>query len=132
MKIPGPDHPITYTPNPSRVRARYEDVVIADTTGAVTCQEANYAPVTYFPREDVETGYMSKTADVSTCPYKGQATYYSILREGRLIEKAAWSYEAPYPSAEAIKGMLAFYPDKLEIYAVDEADLDARRHPAVE
>lgn len=129
MKIPGPDHPISYTPSPERMRARYEGVVIADTIGAVICQEASYVPVVYFPRVDVETSYMSKTTDVSTCPYKGAATYYAIIREGVLVEKAAWSYETPYPSAEAIGGMLAFYPDKIEVYAVDAAELDARRRP---
>ena len=127
MKTPGPDHPITVTANPSRMRVRFDDHVIADTDKALTLQEASYTPVTYFPREDVETGYMSKTATVTHCPYKGDATYYAIRMDGRLIEDAAWSYESPYPAMEAIRGLLAFYPNKVEVYAVDAAELDARR-----
>ena len=127
MKTPGPDHSITITASPSRMRVRFDDHVIADTAKALTLQEASYAPVTYFPRDDVETGYMSKTATVTHCPYKGDATYYAVRMDGRLIEDAAWSYESPYPAMEAIRGLLAFYPDKVEVYAVDASQLDARR-----
>ena len=127
MKTPGPDHPIAITASPGRMRVRFDDHVIADTAQALTLQEASYPPVTYFPRGDVETGYMSKTSTVTHCPYKGEATYYSVRLDGRLIEDAAWSYEAPYPAMEQIRGHLAFYPNKLEVYEVDSTELDARR-----
>ena len=127
MKTPGPDHPITITAGAGRMRVRFDDHVIADTAKALTLQEASYAPVTYFPRDDVETGYLSRTSTVSHCPYKGDATYYSVRLDGRLVEDAAWSYESPYPAMEQIRGHLAFYPDKLEVYEVNDAELHARR-----
>src|SRR5262245_57042293 len=54
MKIPGPDHPITITPTKGRVQVKFGGRVIADTTRAMTLQEANYPPVQYIPREDTQ------------------------------------------------------------------------------
>ena len=127
MKTPGPDHPITIAANPKRIRVRLQDQVIADTANALTLQEADYPAVQYIPRADVETGFMSKSATVTTCPYKGEATYYSIQRNGVLTEDVAWSYEAPYPAMEQIRGLLAFYSDKAEVYEVEPSELDERR-----
>jgi uncharacterized protein (DUF427 family) len=120
MKLPGPDHPITIAANPRRVRAKAAGHVIADSVAAVTLQEAAYPPVQYFPRDDVETGLLSQTALVTQCPYKGSATHYAMMVEGRRIEKAAWSYEDPYPAMEAIRGRIAFYPGGAEVYEVED------------
>lgn len=129
MKTPGPDHPITLTPNPRRVRARFQNHVIADTADALTLKEADYPAVQYFPRGDVDTGFLSQSAKTSTCPYKGDATYYSMLMNGDLAENVAWSYEEPYPAMEAIRGRIAFYPDQVEVYEIEEAAVDERRRP---
>ena len=122
MKTPGPDHPITVAPAERRMRARIGGHVIADSAKAVVLQEASYAPVVYFPRDDVETGFLSRTAKSTHCPYKGDASYYSIMLDGDLHEDVVWSYEAPFPAMEAIAGLLAFYPDRVEVYAPDEAE----------
>jgi uncharacterized protein (DUF427 family) len=124
MKIPGPDHPITIEPSRQRVRAAYDQHVIADTSDAVILREANYPPVYYLPIDDVEMSFLSKTAHHTTCPYKGEASYWSIYMDGRLAENAVWGYEDPYPSVAAIKGRIAFYPDKVDVYEMDEADLE--------
>lgn len=129
MLTPGPDHPIATATNPRRVRIKAFGHVIGDSHDVLTLTEARLAPVQYFPREDIETGFLSKSPKVTECPYKGMATYYSMLIDGELIENVAWSYEAPYPTMEVIRGRLAFYPDKVEIYEVSEADLKAHHHP---
>ncbi len=121
-KLAGPEHPITITHNPRRVRVRFQNHVIADSDATLMLREADYAPAIYFPREDVETGFLSKTARSSTCPYKGQASYYCLMMDGRLVENAAWSYDAPYPAMAEIGEMLSFYPDKVEIYELDETE----------
>jgi uncharacterized protein (DUF427 family) len=126
MKIPGPDHPITVSFNPKRVRALYQGHVIADTAAALTLKEASYPAVQYFPRDDVEMGYLSRTDHASHCPYKGDAAYYTILMDGQFAENAVWTYEAPYPAMAQIKDHLAFYPDKVEIYELDEDGPDIR------
>lgn len=122
MKVPGPDHPITIAACPKRMQVRYGEHVIADSQMALTLKEANYPPVIYFPRGDVQMAYFSRTDKVTYCPYKGDAHYYTILMDGRFADNAVWTYEEPYPAMEAIRGRLAFYPDQVDIYEVPEPD----------
>ena len=121
MKIPGPDHPITLTLNPKRVRALYQGHVIADSDHALLLKEATYKPVPYFPREDVAMEYLSRTELSTYCPYKGNASYFTVARDGEIAENAVWTYEDPYPAMERIKGYVAFYPNKVVIHEIDEA-----------
>ena len=119
MKLPGPDHPITIAPTAKRVRARINGHVIADTANSLTLQESTYPAVQYLPREDIEMGYLAKTEKHTICPYKGEASYYTLHIDGQILENVVWSYEDPYPAMEQIRGRLAFYPDKVEVYQVD-------------
>jgi uncharacterized protein (DUF427 family) len=118
MKLPGPDHPITITANPKRVRVSAGGVVIADTAHALTLKEASYPAVQYVPRKDANLGLLARTDRVTHCPYKGNANYFSIVAGGRAIENAIWTYEAPFPAMAEIAGHLAFYPDKVTIEEV--------------
>ena len=120
MLIPGPDHPIEITPAKTRWRVMYGEHVIADSGDVLILSEANYAPVAYFPRADVSMEYFSRSDRQTHCPYKGDAAYYTILMDGRFAENAVWTYEEPYPAMDAIRGRLAFYPDKVEVYAVED------------
>ena len=121
MKIPGPDHPITVTENPKRLRALYQGHVIAETDHALALKEASYPVVQYFPREDVAMEFLSRTDHASHCPYKGDASYYTIARDGEIAENAVWTYEDPYPAMTQIKDFLAFYPNRVEIEEIDES-----------
>ena len=104
MKIPGPDHPITITANPKRVRALFEGHEIADSGAALTLQEANYPPVQYFPRADVAMDFLGRTPRSTHCPYKGDAAYFTIARDGVVAENKVWTYEEPYEAVAAIRG----------------------------
>ncbi len=119
MKLPGPDHPITISTNPRRVRVEANGHVIADTAAALTLQEASYPAVQYIPRADVEMGFFGKTERSTHCPYKGDASYYTLSIDSRILENVAWSYEAPIAGMEAIAGRIAFYPDRVDIYEVE-------------
>jgi uncharacterized protein (DUF427 family) len=118
MKLPGPDHPITISPNPKRVRVTAGDIVIADTAHALTLKEARYPAVQYIPREDANMALLERTARTTHCPYKGDANYFSIRADGKSLENAIWTYEAPFPAMTEIAGHLAFYPDKVTIEEV--------------
>ena len=118
MKLPGPDHPITITANPRRVRVSAGGVVIADTTHALTLKEASYPAVQYLPRADANMALLARTERTTHCPYKGDASYFSIVADGRSAENAVWSYEQPFPAVGEIKEYLAFYPDRVD--AIEE------------
>lgn len=119
MKLPGPDHPITITANPKRVRVLAGGIVIADTTHALTLKEASYPAVHYVPRGDANMTLLVRSARVTHCPYKGDANYFSVSAGGKTLENAVWSYETPFPAMADISGHLAFYPDKVTIEQVD-------------
>lgn len=110
MKVPGPDHPIRLRAAPSRLQASYMGHVIADSENVILLTEADYPEVAYFPRADVEMAYMSRTEKRTHCPYKGEASYFTLTMDGKLTENAVWSYERPYDAMAAIAGRLAFYP----------------------
>jgi uncharacterized protein (DUF427 family) len=117
-KIPGPDHPITVTPNRQRVLVRVGGALIADTRDALILQEASYPPVQYIPRKDVDMNLLQRTEHSSYCPFKGDASYYSIPGGGEKSVNAVWSYESPYPAVGQIKDYVAFYPSRVD--AIEE------------
>lgn len=119
MKTPDTNHSLSFSHTPLRIRALYQGHVIADSSAAVRLKETGYKPVWYFPREDVAMAFLAPTARRTTCPYKGQARYYSVLMDGHLGESVVWSYEDPYPAAEALRGLLAFFPNQVEIHELD-------------
>ncbi|HLZ83926.1 MAG TPA: DUF427 domain-containing protein [Caulobacteraceae bacterium] len=120
IKVPGPDHPITITPLPGRVRALYQGHEIADSADAVVLREASYPPVVYFPRADVEMDVLARTELDTYCPYKGHASYFTIRRDGTIAENGVWSYETPHPGMAAIAERVAFYPNVVTIEGLDE------------
>lgn len=126
MKIPGPDHPITIKFNPKRVQVLFRGHLIADTRGALELKESTYPAVQYVPRADVEMAVLTRTDHHTHCPYKGDASYFTITRDGVIAENAVWTYETPYPAMAEIKDFLAFYPNQVEIVqteSVAEADV---------
>ncbi|WNI14480.1 DUF427 domain-containing protein [Actinacidiphila sp. ITFR-21] len=115
VKKPGPDHPITVEPTGERVVVRAGGRVIADTTRALTLRESTYPPVQYIPLEDIVDGALRSTDSESYCPYKGDASYYSLTSGDNEITDAVWTYEKPYESVGEIAGHVAFYPQHVEM-----------------
>jgi uncharacterized protein (DUF427 family) len=113
LKIPGPDHPIEIEANPDRVVVTVGGKVIADTRAALTLREAAYPAVLYVPRRDVDMAALTRSEHTSYCPYKGDASYYSIPAGGDRSVNAVWTYETPFPAVAAIKEHVAFYPDRI-------------------
>lgn len=114
-KIPGPDHPITLSRNPTRVVVSVGDHIVADTTNALQMREANHSPVLYIPLADVDRGVLSDSDTSTYCPYKGDASYYSVTTAEGVIPDAAWYYAEPYDAVSQIAHHLAFYPDRVSI-----------------
>lgn len=120
VKIPAADHSITIERNPRRVVVTLGGKEIANTIAALTLREANYSAVQYIPREDVDMSALEHTDHGSHCPYKGDASYFSIPAGGERSVNAVWSYEKPYDAVSQIAGHLAFYPDRID--GIEEVD----------
>ena len=114
IKIPGPDHPITIEPNLKRVVVFVAGRVVADTRSALTLHEARYPAVQYIPRKDVDMAQLTRSDRTTYCPYKGDASYFSIPAGGERAIDAVWSYETPYEAVVEIQDYLAFYPDRVD------------------
>ena len=114
IKLPGPDHPISIERNPVRIVVSVAGYVIADTRNALTLREADYPPVQYIPREDVDLSQLKRTDHATYCPYKGDCNYYSVPGGRKKSVNAVWTYENPYPAVAQIKGHVAFYPDRVD------------------
>jgi uncharacterized protein (DUF427 family) len=116
---PNPGHPITIERNLNRVHVRSGNTTIADTTNALKLCEANYPPVQYISRADVDMAQLRRSAHATYCPYKGDAAYFDIVALGEKGKDAVWTYEQPYPAVAEIAGHLAFYPNIVEITEAD-------------
>src|SRR6201984_3494642 len=114
IKIPGPDHPISIEANPSRGIVTVGGKFIAAPRDAVTLREAPYPPVQYIPRRDVDMAALTRSEHAPYCPYKGDASYYSIPAGGGRSLNAVWTYETPFEAMAQIKDYVAFYPDRVD------------------
>ncbi len=114
MKIPGPDHAISIEPNRSRVVVKVGGKIIADTSDALTLREASYPAVQYIRRRDVDMAALTRSEHITYCPYKGDASYYSIRARGDRSLNAVWTYETPFEAMAQIKDYVAFYPDRVD------------------
>lgn len=112
---PGPDHPITVTPHDGRVTVGIGGRTLVDTTSALVLQESTYPPVLYLPREDADLAALEASTTHTHCPYKGEASYFSIPTDDGVLTDSVWSYEDPHDAVSQIAGHLAFYPDRVEI-----------------
>ena len=102
-------------PAPGRYIIRASGTIIGETDRALELREGSRAPVIYVPRDDVAMALLERSDRRTTCPFKGEASYFSILTPEARLENAVWSYERPMAGAEAIAGHLAFYPDKVRV-----------------
>ena len=113
---PTKDHPITIAPTDGRVVVRIGGTVIADSSHALTLQESSYPPVQYIPLADVDPAVLRPSDTATYCPYKGEASYYSVqAASGDEVKDAIWTYRDPYPAVAPIAGHVAFFPDRAEV-----------------
>jgi len=115
VQTPGPDHPITVEATAARVVVRAAGGVVADTTRALTLREADYPAVQYIPLADVDEAALRPTDTRTYCPYKGDASYYTLVTAEGEVADAVWTYEKPYESVTEIADHVAFYPQHVDI-----------------
>ena len=107
-------HKITISPAGRRVEISVGGVKLAESDRAVLLEETGIQGRYYLPREDVHTEYLQPTATRTTCPFKGEASYWSVAVDGDVHEDLVWSYETPIPEAAGITGLMCFYAERVD------------------
>ena len=100
---------------PGRVRALINGVTLADSQQVTQINEGSLDPVFYFPRADVRMDLLEATDHSSYCPFRGEASYFSLNLDGEIQENVAWSYPRPFEEAREIRGHLAFYRNRVSL-----------------
>jgi uncharacterized protein (DUF427 family) len=121
------DHLLYFEDSPRRVRVVFGGETVADSRRAKLLHEAGLLPVYYFPIEDVRMELLEESDHTTHCPYKGDASYWSVRAGVRVAENAVWSYLEPIDSAPPIAGYLAFYWRKMDHWY--EEDEEVFVHP---
>lgn len=87
--------------------------VLGETDAALELCEGPYDPVIYFPRNSIAMAFLEHSDTVTTCPHKGQASYFSIVTKSTVLKDAVWSYETPKDGVAEIKDHLAFFGEDM-------------------
>jgi uncharacterized protein (DUF427 family) len=108
-------HRITVTPRDVRVRVRVGDVTVADSRRPVVLEETGLPTRYYLPPEDVRTDLLRPTSSTTRCPFKGEASYWSVVVGSEVHEDVVWSYRKPLPEVSGIAGLLCFYNHRVDL-----------------
>ena len=118
-----PDYRILFERSPRRVRVRFNGETIADSTDAHLLLETRHLPVYYFPRSHVRMDLLTATPHRTFCPYKGDASYWTVAAAGKIAENAVWSYQEPFAEVAAIKDFVAFYWNLMEAWYEEDDEI---------
>jgi uncharacterized protein (DUF427 family) len=100
---------------PGKWCVRAGGAILGESSEVLELSEGNLPDVLYFPREGIAMALLEKSDRRTSCPKKGEASYYAIHTRSTVIEDAGWSYESPLPAVAEIAGYIAFYPDKVTV-----------------
>lgn len=107
-------HQLTLHDDPRAVEVSIDGVVVASSTRTVVLGETGLPPRYYFPREDVRADLLEATPTETVCPFKGQASYWSVQTPAGEQRDVAWSYEVPLDSVAKIAGLICFYAERTD------------------
>lgn len=111
-------------PRAERIRAVFNGVTVADSARAMIMHETRLPCVYYFPREDVRMDLMRPSDHRTHCPFRGNASYWSLDVDGRAAENAVWSYEEPFDESSIVGGYIAFDWDEIDTWLADEEEIE--------
>ena len=121
-------HAITITPADVHVEVTVNGVTLAESDRPVLLEETGLPTRYYLPREDVRADVLRPSNQESVCPFKGQASYWSVEAGGEVHEDLVWSYESPIPEAEGITGLVCFFNERVD-HVVDGERLERPESP---
>jgi uncharacterized protein (DUF427 family) len=98
------------------VRVEVDGVTVADSDHPRVLFETGLPPRFYLPKLAVRMDLLEPSEKVTHCPYKGQASYWSVRIGDTLHRDLVWSYPAPLPESQKIAGLVAFWDEKVDVY----------------
>jgi uncharacterized protein (DUF427 family) len=122
-RIESPKHILHFDPSPKRVRGFFAGEVIVDSTGAKLLHETGHLPVYYFPIEDVSADFLEASDHATHCPFKGDASYRSVVVGDRRAQDAMWMYKTPNEEASFLEGHVAFYFDRIDSWFEEDEEI---------
>ena len=121
---------IYFEDSPRRIRARLGSETVVDSRHAKLLHEHRLLPIYYFPQEDVRMDLLVPSEKHTHCPYKGDASYWSVHAGGKVAEDAVWSYPEPLDDAPPLAGYMAFHWNQMdEWFEEDEPAIVHARDP---
>jgi uncharacterized protein (DUF427 family) len=127
--IDGPRHRLLLHPFPRRVRARFAGEVVLDSTRGALLHESNILPRLYVPLEDVRADLLERTEHSTHCPFKGDASYWSVRVGDRVAQNAVWTYEEPIDEASWLRGLVSIYPEHMDAWLDEDEEVTGLRDP---
>ena len=118
-----PDYRVGFEPTPRRLRVEFNGEILADTLDGRVLLETKHVPVYYFPQADVHMELLTPTDLTTFCPFKGEASYWTLSAGGRTAENAVWSYTDPYAETRAIRDYLGFYWNKMDHWYEEDEEI---------
>ncbi len=109
--------------DPRRIRAEFQGETVADSSNVLVMHETRLAPVFYFPRADVRMDLLVKSDRHTHCPFKGNASYWTIRVGEKSAKEAAWSYETAYDESSRVEGYVAFDWQAIDRWTADDKDI---------
>ena len=126
------DYRFTFEAHPRRVRVTFDGVTVADSSRVRVMRETRLTPVLYFPHDDVNWDLLQRSEHRTYCPFKGNASYWSLEVSGRRAENAVWGYEDPFDEASHIKDHVAFYTNLVDVIEEDADTVSEDSEPSVQ
>jgi len=110
-----------------RVRLELGGEVLAESTRALRVLETSHPPTIYVPPEDVSSAFVVPGGARSTwCEFKGHARYLDAVVGARRVASIGWTYDAPSPGYEALRGHVAFYPGRADAAWLGDERVEAQ------
>lgn len=115
-----PNHTVEIHPCDNDIKIEISNALIAKFNGALVLHEGQYEPVFYFQKTALPDAMLQQSAHTTYCPFKGEASYYHLIHDGKKYENAVWYYPTPFDEALAIKDYIAIYPNMAKVTLINE------------
>ncbi len=123
-RMEGPEHRLLFEEFPRRVRAVFAGETVADTKGGRLLHETGHLPQLYVPRDDLREDLLSATDHQTHCPFKGDASYWSVGVGDRSADNALWGYPEPKGEAEWLAGYAAIYWGSMDAWLDEDERIE--------